>query len=103
LKKIEKTIRRRIERMKHHRNSRETGTPNTPTEVWGKSFGLYTRICVPHIAFTTDVSTSASPIVTMIMEIIGSPIMGRRTTRSMARARRAEKAIVMNSAGMKGT
>ncbi len=39
----------------------------------------------PHTPLTTARSTLDSPIVTMIIEMIGSPMSGRRTARSMIR------------------
>ena len=42
-------------------------------------------------------------MVTMMMEMIGSPIIGRRIRRSMISARTTEKTIVRNRAAQKGT
>ena len=47
--------------------------------------------------------TRDSPMVTMMMEMIGSPIIGRRISRSMISARTSEKRIVSSSAAQKGT
>ncbi len=58
---------------------------------------------VPQTAVTTDRSTSDSPIVTMMMEMIGSPIIGRRISRSMISASTIAKRIVSRSAAQKGT
>jgi hypothetical protein len=53
-----------------------------------------TLIWVPHIADTMDFNTKDNPIVIMMIEMTGSPIIGLRTNRSMDRARMMEKAIV---------
>ncbi len=103
LKKTEKTASRKTESTKHQTNSRETGTPARSTISWGNSFGLYTRMSVPHTTATAERNTSDSPMVTMMIDMIGSPIIGRRIARSMSSASAMEKRIVSRSAPQKGT
>jgi len=61
--------------------------------VCGSTSGK-TSICVPQNSCTTERSTVDRPMVTMITLMIGSPMSGRRTTRSMARPSSTEKPSV---------
>ena len=53
---------------------------------------------VPQAPSTIARSTLERPSVTMITEMIGSPIIGRRISRSIARPRMIEKTIVSATA-----
>ena len=55
------------------------------------------------MAETIDRKTSESPMVTMMMEMIGSPIMGRRISRSMNSARTIPNRMVSRRAAQNGT
>ncbi len=56
------------------------------------------RVSVPQIPCTMARSTLERPRVTMITEMIGSPMSGRSTRRSSTRPRMAENAKVSSSA-----
>ena len=58
---------------------------------------------VPQTAVTMERRTRESPMVTMMMEMTGSPIIGRRIRRSMISASTSPKTIVRQSAAQKGT
>ncbi len=60
------------------------------------------RVSVPQIPCTMARSTLERPSVTMITEMIGSPISGRSTSRSSTMPRIAEKPKVSSSAAKVG-
>ena len=57
----------------------------------------------PQIALTAARSTDDSPIVTMIIEMMGSPISGRSTSRSMARASATASSTVTSTPRLHGS
>ena len=57
---------------------------------------------MPQIAVTMLRRTDDRPIVTMMIEMIGSPIMGRRIRRSTTSARESEKQSVRRNAQNQG-
>ncbi len=68
----------------------------------GKTGG-YGMVSVPQIPCTTAFSTEASPRVSMITEMTGSPIIGRSSTRSIRMPSTAENTRVSTKAAQNGT
>ena len=65
----------------------ETGTGPRWNGCWENSTGNG-RVSLPHVMLSTPRITLANPKVTMITEMIGSPMSGRRTPRSITRPSR---------------
>ena len=67
----------------------------------GKMFGKG-RSSVPQMPCTTALSSEERPSVTMMSEMTGSPIMGRRMSRSVRMPSSAEKTSVRTNDQKKG-
>jgi len=102
LKNSEKTVKSSAARMNAAMYTGEMGSPATKRGSCGSTSGK-TRMSVPQNSCTRALSTVESPIVTMITLMMGSPIMGRSTSRSMARPRTTEKPRVIRNAARKGS
>jgi len=57
----------------------------------------------PQITWRTPLRKLASPIVSMMMDMAGSPIIGRRNNRSSAKPRSAAARSVVKKASQNGT
>ena len=100
-----KTVKRTSSAVTHdtlHRYPCETASGPRCTGSGGSTLGKG-RVSVPQMPCTIALSTLESPSVTMITEMIGSPMSGRRTTRSSAIPSPMEKARVSKKAAANGT
>ena len=69
---------------------------------WSGKIAGKLRSCVPQAAAVAALKTAARPIVAMMIEITGSPISGRSTSRSRMSATSAITTIVSASAAQNG-
>ena len=61
------------------------------------------RVSLPHVMLSTPRTTLAKPKVTMMTEMIGSPMSGRSTPRSMTSPSRIATTSVSGSATARGS